>query len=337
MKSVDVVIPNYNYGRYLRACVGSVLSQDVEKLRVLIVDNASTDDSPEVARELAAMDPRVELRLHETNLGPHASFNEGIDWAESDYFLILCSDDFLVPGALNRAVTIMEENPDIAYTYGRDVDIQGDSPIPSIAGQQTQPPYRLDSSRSFIERFCRLGVFQIPGPSIVIRTSVQKRTGYYRTELPHSDDYDVWLRLALHGSVAELDCIQAGIRTHGTNRSSDLWARQILHILHTADAAECFFAHEGGEMPDAKYLHRLARRGLAERAYWSAISHLLRGEKGVGELLKLAFRWRPVTAFLPPVGYLLQRPDTLRRLQRLVDMWARGTKRFRIGEAGSRP
>ena len=91
MKSVDVVIPNYNYGRYLRACVGSVLSQDVEKLRVLIVDNASTDDSPEVARELAAMDPRVELRLHETNLGPHASFNEGIDWAESDYFLILCS------------------------------------------------------------------------------------------------------------------------------------------------------------------------------------------------------------------------------------------------------
>ena len=70
MKSVDVVIPNYNYGRYLRACVDSVLSQDVEKLRVLIIDNASTDDSPEVARELAAMDPRVELRLRETNLRP---------------------------------------------------------------------------------------------------------------------------------------------------------------------------------------------------------------------------------------------------------------------------
>ncbi|HMF66418.1 MAG TPA: glycosyltransferase family A protein, partial [Phyllobacterium sp.] len=219
MKSVDVVIPNYNYGRYLRACVGSVLSQDVERLRVLIVDNASTDDSQEVARELAAMDPRVELRLRETNLGPHSSFNEGIDWAESDYFLILCSDDFLVPGALNRAVTIMEENPDIAYTYGRDVDIQGDAPIPAMASQAS-PAYQLHSSRSFIQRFCRLGVFQIPGPSIIIRTSVQKRTGHYRTELPHSDDYDVWLRLALHGSVAELDCIQAGIRTHGTNRSS---------------------------------------------------------------------------------------------------------------------
>src|SRR4051794_15159199 len=54
MASIDVVIPCYQYGRYLRDCVRSVLDQDVEQLRVLIIDNASTDGSAEIARQLAA-------------------------------------------------------------------------------------------------------------------------------------------------------------------------------------------------------------------------------------------------------------------------------------------
>lgn len=336
MRSVDVVIPNYNYARYLPACAQSVLSQDIDRLRLLIIDNGSTDDSARVAREIAASDSRVELRLRETNLGPHSSFNEGIDWAESDYFLLLFADDFLVPGALSRAVTIMENDPGIAYTYGRDVAIRGDVDIPDIGAQPRDVPFKLHDSHAFIKRFCRLGVFQIPGPSIIIRTSVQKRAGYYRPELPHSDDYELWLRLALYGSVAELDCIQAGIRTHDANRSTEVWARQIRHIQNTADAAESFFAHEGGSMPKADVLHRLARRGLAERAYWSAVSHLLRGEPGAGELWKLAVRWRPATAVVPPLGYLLQRPDTIARLDRFGALWSRSMKSLRVGEAASR-
>ncbi|KXF78728.1 glycosyl transferase [Paramesorhizobium deserti] len=320
MSSVDVLIPNYNYGRYLRACADSVLSQDIDDLRLLIIDNASTDDSAQVAREIAARDPRVELRLRRENLGPHSSFNEGIDWAQSDYFLLLFADDFLVPGALRRAAAVMDREADVAFTYGRDVAIEGDASIPDIDPQPVDVPYRLHRSRAFIERFCRLGVFQIPGPSIVIRTSVQKRAGYYRTELPHSDDYDLWLRLALHGSIAELDCIQAGIRSHGANRSSELRTRQIMHILHTAEAAECFFTHEGRDMPDGAYLRRLARRGIAERAYWSAVSHIQRGEPGAMELLKLAFRLRPQTAILPPLGYLLRRPDTMRRIKKSLSI-----------------
>src|SRR5262245_45110968 len=112
MTSVDVAIPNYNYGRYLRGCAESVLSQDIETLRVLIIDNASTDNSAEVARELARADPRVEIRIREKNLGAHASFNEAVEWAAADYFLILCSDDTLAPGSLRRASTFMSDHSD---------------------------------------------------------------------------------------------------------------------------------------------------------------------------------------------------------------------------------
>lgn len=319
MASVDVVVPNYNYGRYLEACVNSVLSQDIADLRVLIVDNASTDDSAAVAERLAAEDPRVELLLRPENLGPHASFNAGIDWARADYFLLMFSDDFLVPGALRRAISVMEKDRSIAFCYGRDVAIRGDAPIPAIAAQSAAPPVATMSGRAFIERFCRLGVFQIPGPSIVVRTSVQKRAGHYRPALPHSDDYELWLRLAMHGTVAELDCIQAGIRAHDANRSTDLWTHQSLHIRHTADAAESFFHHEGRWLDGAERLHRRARRGIAERAYWSAVSHALRGNPEAFRLLMLAIRMAPATAVLPPLGYLLQRSDTMPRVRVLLN------------------
>jgi glycosyltransferase involved in cell wall biosynthesis len=327
VSSIDVAIPNYNYGRFLRACVESVLAQDVDDLRVLIVDNASTDDSAGIARRLAAADPRIELRLRSENLGPHASFNEGIDWAKGDYFLILCSDDLLAPGALRRAVTIMNENPGIAMTYGRDVQVRDNAPPAEIAAQPERPRWRLRTGLSFIEGFCRLGVFQLPGPSLIVRTSAQKAVGYYRPELPHSDDYDVWLRLAMQGNVAELDCIQAMIREHGQNRSSEIRARQVMHIRETEAAVRCFFSHEGADLPQAAALKRMALRGLGERAYWAAISGLIRGERGMSELLSYAFKLRPLAAIVPPLGYLLSRPDTAARIKATLAGWTRLKRR----------
>jgi len=119
MTSVDVAVPCYQYGRYLRDAVTSVLNQDVPNLRVVIIDNASSDNSLEVARELMAQDSRVELIAHSTNLGQHASFNEAIDWAKSKYFALLCADDLLVPGSLSRAISVMEKHPDVHLTYGK--------------------------------------------------------------------------------------------------------------------------------------------------------------------------------------------------------------------------
>src|ERR1700751_2438487 len=113
MASVDVSIPCYQYGRFLRRCVTSVLSQEIRNLRVLIIDNASSDNSLDVARSLAAEDSRVEVVAHPANLGHHASYNEGIDWASAEYFTTLCVDVLLPPGSLRRAITIMERHPEV--------------------------------------------------------------------------------------------------------------------------------------------------------------------------------------------------------------------------------
>ena len=79
MGGIDVVVPSYQYGHFLTESVGSVLSQPVENLRVLIIDNGSTDNTREIAEQIASDDARVDLVVHKRNLTPQISYNEGID------------------------------------------------------------------------------------------------------------------------------------------------------------------------------------------------------------------------------------------------------------------
>ena len=112
-------MPCYQYGRFLRECVDSILSQGIGDIRVLIIDNASTDNSLEVARQLAAEDGRIEILARPCNLGPHASWNEGIDWAKSDYLVILAADDLLADGAIARAVSVLNIASECESFHGK--------------------------------------------------------------------------------------------------------------------------------------------------------------------------------------------------------------------------
>ena len=97
----------------------SVLDQEGVDVRVLIIDDASPDDSGEVAMALAAEDERVEARAHAENQGHLATYNEGLlEWAEGSYSVLLSADDLLTPGALSRATAVLETNPSVGFVYG---------------------------------------------------------------------------------------------------------------------------------------------------------------------------------------------------------------------------
>src|SRR4051794_6872921 len=127
LATVDVVVPCYKYGRYLRRCVESVVHQRNVNVRILIVDDASPDNSAEIGAALAAEYPQVEFRRHVTNAGHIATYNEGlIGWSDSAYCMLLSADDLLAPGALGRAVRIMESDPTIGMVYGRAIHFYDD-------------------------------------------------------------------------------------------------------------------------------------------------------------------------------------------------------------------
>lgn len=310
MASVDVVIPNYNYGRYLGECIRSVLDQDIGALRVLVIDNASTDESVEIAQEAARRDPRVEVHARTKNLGQHASYNEGIDWARSDYFLILCSDDMLVEGCLSRAATVMDGHGDVHLTYGASLLLDGDRLTPADA-RNGHSDWRLLSGDELIGYLCRTGRSHISDPTAVVRTEVQKKVGYYRPELPHADDMEVWLRFGCYGGAAETRAYQAVTRVHRNNQSS---AVRDVHSwnLEIEAAFESFFRNEGASLPDAAALRRLAIAGLGERAFCSGLATLLRREPGAKQLLAFSMRTRGALGMLPPPAYIWRRLVTER-------------------------
>ena len=126
MSSIDVIIPCYRYGHFLRDCVQTVLMQSEVTVRVLIIDDASPDNTAEVSQELAREDSRVNVLKHASNRGHIATFNEGIAWAAADYMMLLSADDCLLPGALARSARLMDDHPSVGLVFGRAIVQQDD-------------------------------------------------------------------------------------------------------------------------------------------------------------------------------------------------------------------
>jgi glycosyltransferase involved in cell wall biosynthesis len=304
MPSIDVVIPSYNYGHCLSDSIDSVLTQGIENLRILVIDNASTDNSVEIARGFAAKDPRIQVRAHEKNLGPHASFNEGVDWARGDYLLFLCADDLITLGCLTRALRVLEGNSEIVLVYGRELVWDGIASLPDFSKTcSDESKYQLIDCKHIIES-CSLPREPPATGSALVRTSAQKQAGYFRAEVYYNDDFEMLMRLACLGPLAEIDAIQGIRRHHGENVSADYWGNWRRELEAMLTAYESFFANEGMTFPAAQSLRSKVRRNIAHRAYWSGVSHRLRGfPKEANELFEFAGTLEPMTSYVPPLAY----------------------------------
>lgn len=273
--TVDVIVPCYNYGRFLARCVDSALSQHGCDVRVLIIDDASTDDSLAIARALAAAEPCIQLCAHESNRGHIATYNEGIAWLSADYMLLLSSDDMVAPGAFARAIGLMEANRNIGFVYGASVRFAEDAEVAAaLASQATStdgPPPVIEAGAAFVRRFCAVPVNTVETATAVVRTSLQRQVGGYRPELPHSGDMEMWLRLAAHADVGFVPAVQAFTRIHAKNMRHGYKAnRDQEDFRQRRIVFTTFFAADGRELSGWPALEALAFRSLAEEMLWAA-------------------------------------------------------------------
>ncbi len=262
MSAIDVVVPCYNYGRYLSCCVESILQQQDVDVRILIIDDASSDDTEAVARALALQDGRVTFIRHSLNRGNIKTYNEGIDWATADYFLLLSADDYLLPGALTRAMKVLRDNPNVTLIHGNAAVAKGDNvPAPpklhSVSGR-----CQVISGQSFIEDACGdSSNNHVWTPTAIVRTKLQKDLGGYRLDLPHAGDLHLWLRLACRGSVAKLDAYQAVYRTHDANMHYAFG--NLKNLNQHLRAFDSVFEEDGEMIENSELLQRMYRKNLA--------------------------------------------------------------------------
>jgi glycosyltransferase involved in cell wall biosynthesis len=288
---------------------------------VLIIDDASSDDSLSTAEKLANADQRVIVIAHTRNKGHIQTYNEGIDWADSDYFLLLSADDLLVQGALARAVAIMDENSDIGLTYGGSAVWQDGLPFPSI-----DPVHSYTWSRQdIIKDMCRSAINFVPTPTAIARTSSQKAIGGYRPSLPHAGDMEMWLRFAGHGAVARIDAVQAIYRTHAAAMSKAYFPAIYPDLRQRRLAFESFFDEYGSSLTNLRELRSLARCELAQQAIRSGVPLLRRGHLSGLRLVREALSLNPRLSYSPLLLNLLKPPGPEGR------EWARSAARGAAG------
>lgn len=269
MSSVSVIIPCYKYGHFLEEAVASVLDdqEDVD-VRVLIIDDASPDDSAEMARKIAARDSRIELIIHEVNKGHIATANEGVlDWADGDYCIILSADDRLAPGALRRARDLLDARPSVGFVYGRAVYVKDGDPLPPartrVRGWSVWP------GPQWLQHRFRQAENPITSPEIVVRTSLHKRVGGYDPQLPRAADMELFMRFAAHADVGFIRGVdQAYYRVHGHNMTKTV--SRLTDLRERRSAFEVVIDRYGESLPDPERLTDIVYRKLSREALWAA-------------------------------------------------------------------
>lgn len=270
MSGVDVIIPCYNYAHFLRDCVGSVLSQAGVSLRVLIIDDASTDNSADLAAELAAADPRVQFRRHSVNVRNIATYNEGLAWATAPYTLLISADDMLLPGALLRATRLLDLHPDVGMAYGRIIQHRDGDPLPRAKNAGNECGWRIVPGELWLADLCANCGNGIASPEVVVRTRVQHEIGGYCEQLPHSGDIELWTRFALSGPIGILDADQAIYRVHRANMHLHRDGFTSLLLQDRWNAFRTAFEWAAAREYRRPRLENLARRTLSRAAIWAA-------------------------------------------------------------------
>jgi Glycosyl transferase family 2 len=258
--TVTVVMPCFNYGRYLPVAAASVLDQAGVDVELIVIDDASTDGSDSVVRELARGDERIRTIIHERNRGHIATYNEGLAQAQGDHVVLLSADDALTPGALSRAAALLDAEPGISFVYGFPLTFEDELPPARTRVRN----WTVWSGEEWIGHVCGRGINPIHCPEVVMRASVQHAIGGYEASLPHSGDLEMWLRAASAGDVGRVNGpVQAYYRIHPQSMQRTVYAGHLADLEGRLAAFAKVLVGPPTQLLDGPALFTVAQRSLA--------------------------------------------------------------------------
>jgi hypothetical protein len=206
---VSVVMSVYNGERFLREAVDSVLTQTLAELELIVVDDGSTDSTPQILEEYVRTDPRIIVERR-TNQGRAAALNRGFAIARAPLVARLDADDIAPPDRLERQRRFLLEHPAVAVVGGAItfVDEHG-RPFAEVENPLTDGEIR----RAFEH------ATPVPHPGVMLRSQAFERAGGYRTAFSTAEDLDLWLRVAAVDRFANLPVSVVRYRMHADQDS----------------------------------------------------------------------------------------------------------------------
>lgn len=206
LPKVSIVTPSFNHARFLEQTMHSVLEQDYPNIEYIVIDGGSQDGSRDLIEAYA---PQLAYWQSEPDGGQTDAINQGFARATGEIMAWLNSDDYLLPGAVSRAVAALQAEPELGMVYG-------DCLLVNAEGKTIKrfPAAQTDYAR------LRRGYVHIPQQSSFWRASLWEVVGPLDPSFYFAMDYDLWTRLARLAPLKYLPGEPwAAFRLHGDAKS----------------------------------------------------------------------------------------------------------------------
>jgi len=214
---VSVLIPTYNSAQYLEEAIESVLAQTFKNFELIIMDDASTDDTREKVKPYLR-DQRVSYHRNSSNLGLPGNWNKCLSIAKGSYIKFLMSDDTFYPTLLEKFIAIFDTYPTVSIvtSYKNCIDSSG-----RVIKKLCQPFTHLQDGKKIICESLRS--FNIIGePTTVMFRKENLHLGEFNVNYKWIPDWDMWLRHLTIGDCYIIPEILSTFRHHESQSTAIL-------------------------------------------------------------------------------------------------------------------
>ncbi|MFP7472528.1 glycosyltransferase family 2 protein [Niallia taxi] len=214
---ITVLIPFYNPGRYILDAISSIYAQPYFSWKILLVDDGSTDESPELVKQFL-VDPRISYVRHPENLGQSASLNTGLSHIDTPFFVQLDPDDWLYPNTLQSMANVAKQQPEDVAVISGNINISFEDENGQVymsrikQGRHYTNPYDFLLANTSIWPRC-------------YRTSAVREVGGWPVDDPYGgryvEDIRILLKLIVSHRFYWIDELMLYHRRHKTNNTNE--------------------------------------------------------------------------------------------------------------------
>ena len=215
---ISVIVPTYDYGRFIGDSIRSVLEQTYTSYEIIVIDDGSSDETTSVLQQF---DGRIRY-VYQENRGPSAARNLGIKIARGEYISFLDADDLWTPNKLELQLSDINSHPDIGMVFSDCQTFTAETIVKTsfLAGKSID--MNMISQKPISQAFMKLLLDNfITTSSVMVRKECFEKIGLFNESLRSVEDRDLWLRISASFGITGIPFILCRKRLHECNISRD--------------------------------------------------------------------------------------------------------------------
>jgi len=290
---VSVGIPTYNQPAFLRQAIQSVLNQTFQNFEIIVVDDCSTDGTPQVVEWFS--DSRIRYHRTPSNLRPPKSWNVAVELARGTFFALLPHDDVWLPDFLEIMVASLQKRPDAGFAQGNFYETAENLVIAPVGWLPNAKTAKGLEAVSW-----QLEHLRCNPAAILFHLEMMKKIGPWRED--YWDDWGLIVRLAYSFGFCYIPTYHAAVRAHGNNLSGVLRKEGRPGGFYVVDQLFDIFGHMLPQSAESLALYSKHIRRVSISLFFTSVKSILRGS---GREALQAYRCARGINWMLPFDYAL--------------------------------